>query len=118
MMERVKRWAQTNPEKARANKARYKKRYPARINAEGAARRSMRLKATPPWLTAIQRAQIAEFYEIATARSVQTGIEHHVDHIHPLCGENFRGLHVPWNLQVITGTENSRKKNHLIVGEP
>lgn len=111
---RVKEWSIANRDKVRRNKAKYKKRYPAKSNADGAARRAARLKATPPWLTAIQRAQIAEFYEVATARSVQTGVEHHVDHIHPLRGENFRGLHVPWNLQVITGVENSRKKNQLV----
>ena len=38
----------------------------------------------------------------------------HVDHIHPLKGENFSGLHVPWNLQYLTSEENQRKYNRLI----
>ena len=69
--------------------------------------------STPKWLTAIQLAQIQEFYDISEAVSVQTGIKHHVDHIHPLMGSNFNGLHVPWNLRVITAFDNISKKNKI-----
>lgn len=66
-----------------------------------------------PWLTAIQLAEIQEFYDIAVARTTQTGVVHNVDHIHPLEGENFQGLHVPWNLQVLTVQENVLKGSIL-----
>lgn len=96
--ERDKAWRRQNPDKV----AEYSNK-----------RRFRRLRAQPPWLTAIEKAQIAEFYQIASARSMQTGIMHHVDHIHALKGENFSGLHVPWNLQVMIGTENQSKGQRL-----
>ncbi|MGD9724392.1 MAG: HNH endonuclease signature motif containing protein [Pirellulales bacterium] len=86
---------------------------PAKVNAYARGRDAAQLSATPQWLTAIQQAQIQEFYEVAVARAVQTGLPHHVDHIHPLKGKTFRGLHVPWNLQVLTGAENQTKGNRL-----
>jgi len=99
----------THPKKKAAAAKKWKVRNKARVTADTARRNGLRLKATPAWLTAIQLAQIQEFYEVALARTVQTGIEHHVDHIHPLRGANFRGLHVPWNLQVLIAEENLRK---------
>lgn len=34
-----------------------------------------------------------------------------IDHIIPIEGVEVRGLHVPWNLQYLTKTDNSKKSN-------
>lgn len=79
--------------------------------AKRARRRASMSNATPKWLNAIHKAQIAEFYEIATALEMQTGIKRHVDHIIPLKANGVSGLHVPWNLQILTAQENLSKRN-------
>ncbi len=91
----------------------WRERNPAKVRALWTKREMLLKQSMPAWLNAIQLAQIEEFYEIAAARTVQTGVKHHVDHIHPLNGKNFRGLHVPWNLQVLTAEENLRKATRL-----
>lgn len=102
-------WREVNKDRKRETDAAWRAANLSKINAYSNARRAAKLNATPPWLTAIQEAQIQEMYDVALACTVQTGIQHHVDHIHPLQGDGFTGLHVPWNLQVIPGTENLSK---------
>lgn len=70
------------------------------------ARRRVRLReATPLW---VDRAEIRAIYKLAAVLGM------HVDHIHPLRGRNFSGLHVPWNLQLLSPEENYRKGNKLV----
>lgn len=67
---------------------------------------------TPKWLTDEDKLMIQSFYATALFCSKSLGVNYHVDHIVPIQGKDVCGLHVPWNLQVITQAENSRKKNH------
>lgn len=101
----VKAWLERNPEYPsnfyKANKERY--------IAASARRRAAQESATPSWLTAVDKAMIQEMYDVSEARYIQTGIKHHVDHIVPINGKNVAGMHVPWNLQVITAHENLSK---------
>jgi 5-methylcytosine-specific restriction endonuclease McrA len=82
-----------------------------RRNAITAKRHSAKLKRTPPWLTEYHLSQIKRFYQEAKELESSTGIKHHVDHIVPLQGKNVSGLHVPWNLQILTAVENCSKNN-------
>ena len=114
---RAKVWRDTNKEWHAANNKDWKARNPAKNTANAARYKARKLKATPVWLDAIQIAQIEEFYDIAACKTVQTGIAHHVDHIIPLNGGIVSGLHVPWNLQVLTAFENVSKKNKILEAE-
>ena len=81
------------------------------VAAKTARRKAAMLRAMPRW---VDESAILPFYEEARRLSAASGVPHEVDHIHPLQGENVCGLHVPWNLQILTKSENSRKKNRLI----
>lgn len=93
---------------AESNRA-YKKANRARLTAAQNERQERNRIATPKWLSCLDRILIRELYEIASARSFQTGVKHHVDHIFPLKGDGFCGLNVPWNLRVIEGSKNVQK---------
>ena len=69
--------------------------------------------ATPKWLSAIDKIEIRLKYRLAIEMSRATGVRHAVDHIIPLYGDTVCGLHVPWNLRVITQAENLKKYNKL-----
>lgn len=63
-----------------------------------------RLRASPVQLSESHLKEIELIYH-----SCPNGF--HVDHIVPLQGKNVSGLHVPWNLQYLTASDNIRKSN-------
>jgi hypothetical protein len=67
--------------------------------------RAKRRLASPKWLTTAQKDEMKVIYE--KARELRLT----VDHIVPINGKNVSGLHVPWNLQLITLQENVKKSN-------
>jgi hypothetical protein len=83
------------------------------VRADTKARRRKHREATPPWLTRKQKAEIRNLYQAAITLTQTTGVQYVVDHIYPLRSEVVCGLHVPWNLQVMTQEENLKKSNLL-----
>jgi hypothetical protein len=81
------------------------------VRADTKARRRKHRNATPKWLSRKQKSEIRQIYQIAITMTQTTGEQYVVDHIVPLRGEEVCGLHVPWNLRVITQEENLRKSN-------
>ena len=64
-----------------------------------------------PILTEEESQRILEIYKECARITEETGILHHVDHIHPI---SKGGKHHPDNLQILTAIENIRKGNKLL----
>ena len=99
-------------------KNQYKKKYkvenPDLYRELVSLRRRRFRQATPKWLNNAQKMEIRLKYRLAIELSRATGVRHAVDHEIPLQGEDVCGLHVPWNLRVITQEENLNKSNKLV----
>lgn len=93
------------PEQVRLDRA-------AMLSFHASKRRTIRMARTPAWA---DEGRIRAIYGQAQALTAATGVMHHVDHVIPLQGELVSGLHVPENMQVLTGVENSRKRNKFEV---
>ena len=100
-------WLLLNPEKRKASVRKWSQANPANIQARGALRRAQKLNAIPIWLTKEQKKDMVETYKLAIANHL------HVDHIIPLVSDLVCGLHVPWNLQLLSPRENLVKGNRL-----
>jgi hypothetical protein len=129
LSERQKKWRKENPEKAKAQYARseksrcmikrkasieknretlnkraaeWRKNNPSKCRYLENRRRAYKLNATPLWA---DDKKIQDFYTKARQQRLS------VDHIVPLKSNLVCGLHVHFNLQLLTISENSRKNN-------
>lgn len=115
-------WRASNPEKHRSDFAIWYAANRERSISKAAAwarsnlgkrcdtqkkRHAAKLHSIPVWLTPAHYAEISDWYRRANAEGLS------VDHIVPLQGKNVCGLHVPWNMQLLTRAQNSKKGNRL-----
>lgn len=107
--EYMRQWGAANREKARATRRASYQRARMPYIARTVQKRGGAKGCVPSWLTKDHWRQIAEFYEHAQRLTLETGILHVVDHIDALKVTDSCGLHVPWNLQVITHRSNVQK---------
>lgn len=122
---KVQKWREENPEHlAKIEKSRWKnnkekrkkdfKRWAqnnkAKLSAKTSKRRADEIQATPAW---VNLAEMRDYYLKCAKQKLLSGIDYTVDHIIPLRGKLVCGLHVPWNLQILTRSENSKKKNNF-----
>jgi len=114
---------QANREAVRASQKAYREANLAKYRAKdrvyylgnlaSKAQGSAVLQAAPPWLTAEQWQGMNQIYEMARLVTEKTGVMHVVDHIFPLEGRLSCGLHVPWNLRIVTNQENILKHHSV-----
>jgi hypothetical protein len=104
-------WYERNKDQHLANSKEWYALNTYRKLATVTAREKRCKQATPIW--ADKKAIIA-LYEKAKHMTLETGIQHDVDHIVPLKGKTVSGLHIPANLRVIPSAENKRKAAKLV----
>lgn len=114
MEERCKAHSERNKDRITETKRRWYDKNKNQARAAAALNDIKRLKRAPPWLSKKDKEDITSFYALAKEMEISTGIPHVVDHIVPLQGKQVSGLHVPWNLQVLTREENRHKSNSFL----
>lgn len=103
-------------EEKRRHRAKHKQNNPDMYRELTSMYRRRHREATPPWLSDSDKKVIRELYKHARTMTALTGERYVVDHIIPLISDEVCGLHVPWNLRVITQEENLKKSNKLVDG--
>lgn len=110
---KIKRWREENADALRAYWADYGKKYRTEKRAETQAKtrrqQAARRRAVPPWID--RAAEVAVYAEAERRRKAGEPVE--VDHIVPLQGENFCGLHWHGNLRVLDARLNRSRANAL-----
>ena len=90
----------------------YRAKNPFTMHFFNAKRYAAKLQRTPSWLNAGHWLEIECVYKYCSALR-QIGLKYEVDHIVPLQGQLVSGLHAPWNLQLLTQSENASKGNRV-----
>lgn len=107
-------WAKANKEKRALSLKKYALKNRDKMRAKGMKRYADQTGQTPIWLDRPLKAEIDGMYSYCQAfNSYKKGRSERlqVDHIVPIRGVKVSGLHVPWNLQVLTGRDNVQKSN-------
>lgn len=110
--EKARRWYIENREADLERKRRWHEDNPVRRKATNAVTNALQRTSLDPselfgGATSVEAIAFTEpFIRERLRLEEETGVEHHIDHIKPICEG---GLHVPENLQVITGAENQSK---------
>lgn len=106
-----KNYREKNKTQVNANQKKWRENNKGKKNADTALRFAVKMQRTPKWLTKEQKQSIKEFYVMAKELEKVFPWKQCVDHIVPLRGKDVCGLHVPWNLQILSAKDNMQKGN-------
>lgn len=96
-----------------AEKAVWRKKHAGRVLAWTRMRQLAKKQRTPAWLNDFDKLKLECYYAVSAMLTRVNQEPWHVDHVLPLQGKTVSGLHVPNNLQLMRGEENSRKGNRV-----
>lgn len=102
-----KKWRDANKDKMKLAKRKWGIGNKEKLKAYVNMRKKRVKQATPKWLSEFHKLWLFEIYHLAQITHMQ------VDHIVPINNKDVCGLHVPWNLQLLTAKENYAKSNKL-----
>ena len=98
-------------------KAEYTKRYnkekPEKSRIRESEKRLIKKKSSLLICKKLGKKQIEDFYKDAIMLEKIFGEKFEVDHIIPIKHKLVCGLHVPWNLQILTCSDNRKKLNRF-----
>ena len=103
-------WGKQNPERRAQHQRTQNAKRPGKRNLWTMNYRTAKAARLPKWLNDGQLFEMESVYTYCSALR-KIGLDYHVDHVVPLRGKSISGLHVPWNLQVLPGSENMSKGN-------
>lgn len=104
-------YSKENREKERLRLRDFHRKNPEYNAAALSKRRFAKIKGSVLIQSEDEKQKIRDIYKKAAKLTKETGTPHHVDHIEPLCGKNSCGLHVSYNLQILTAEQNLKKNN-------
>jgi len=100
-----------------ANSLAWQKKNPEKQKVIAERRKKAKLERMLKWGKEHLKPEIDNWYRRAKLATIFMGEPYEVDHIEPLKGKDISGLHVPWNLTLLTKPENSEKGNRRVEQE-
>ena len=98
-------WNREHKERRSLSSTKYRKANKSYYTEYSSLRSRKMLCAKIKSLTELDELCLVEIYDLARRRGLE------VDHIIPITNKSICGLHVPWNLQLLTREQNASKGN-------